>query len=235
VLATTAILASTIVVAECSWNNPGANRYQGRHAEAIHRYTDIPTPIRNRLSDRMRKYEYDDVAEIRRDEIRGRYKYTDLRYMHFGKNKLCRSIDMSRWSDSMVERGLVYCESEHCIIVPTICGNVSRVTRVVPAPAAQPTAPQSQPAEPPAVLELESPAPSPAAPPLVPVAPPTFSSGVRGSSAEWALFPPIDPYRPPMDWCCGVQVTPPMPISEPKTWLLMGLGLAVLTWIRRRK
>jgi hypothetical protein len=34
--------------------------------------------------------------------------------------------------------GLVYCEQEHCLIVPTVCRNVSRVTRTGVPPVLPP-------------------------------------------------------------------------------------------------
>jgi hypothetical protein len=83
----------------------------------------------------MLAHQYDDIAEIRRDTITGTQTYTDLRDMHFGEGRLCRLPSRALWSAQHTERGLVYCEQEHCLIVPTVCRNVSRVTRTgVPPP-----------------------------------------------------------------------------------------------------
>jgi len=98
---------------------------------AVDHYTDIPLDVRARLRARMASYRYDDVAEIRRDSVQGRHRYApDLRHMHFGQGRVCAEVTRDSWTDDMVERGLVYCESGHCLIVPTVCNNVSRITRV---------------------------------------------------------------------------------------------------------
>lgn len=117
----------------CSWNRPGADPYVGEVPAAVERYRDIPPEVRAALRARMERRAYDDIAVIRRDEIVGQHRYGELRDMHFGKGRLCRSVTRSGWPQQAEERGLVYCEQGHCIIVPTICRNVSRVTRLGPA------------------------------------------------------------------------------------------------------
>jgi hypothetical protein len=132
-LLATAVVAAAPAAA-CSWNDPGHNPYRGTIAAAVDRYTDIPAPVRERLKARMAVHRYDEMAAIRRDSITGRATYApELRDMHFGAGQVCRTVDRSRWTDAMVERGLVYCEDNHCLIVPTVCRNVSRVTRLSPA------------------------------------------------------------------------------------------------------
>lgn len=126
------IAASVIATSTCSWDNPGANRYTGNVPAAVHHYTDIPVDIRNRLQSRMEKHQYDEIVTITGAGIVGNEIYADLRDMHFGENKLCRNVSQKNWSYRAKERGLVYCEEKHCIIVPTVCGNVSRVTKIVP-------------------------------------------------------------------------------------------------------
>jgi hypothetical protein len=86
----------------------------------------------------MLAHQYDDIAEIRRDTITGTQTYSDLRDMHFGEGRLCRLPSRALWSAQHTERGLVYCEQEHCLIVPTVCRNVSRVTRTGVPPALPP-------------------------------------------------------------------------------------------------
>jgi hypothetical protein len=124
-----ALAASTAAMPSCSWNRPGANPFVGNVVNAVDRYTDIPEPVRTSLKKRMAAREYDDMATITRDSIVGKHKYSELRDMHFGKGRLCRSVTRDKWKAKTEERGLVYCESSHCIIVPTVCRNVSRVTR----------------------------------------------------------------------------------------------------------
>jgi hypothetical protein len=104
----------------------------------VDRYRDIPAETRGALKARMLAHQYDDIAEIRRDTITGTQTYTDLRDMHFGEGRLCRLPSRALWSAQHTERGLVYCEQEHCLIVPTVCRNVSRVTRTGVPPALPP-------------------------------------------------------------------------------------------------
>ena len=103
---------------------------------AVDRYADIPAPVRARLKARMAKREYDEIVSIRRDSIGGRHAYgSAIRDMHFGSGSVCATVSRERWSPSAQERGLVYCEGGQCILVPTVCRNVSRISRTEePAP-----------------------------------------------------------------------------------------------------
>lgn len=115
----------------CSWDRPGANPFMGDVVAAVDRYTDIPEPVRAKLKARMEKRQYDEIAAIRRDSVTGKRKYApEIRDMHFGQGQVCRTVTRTKWADDTVERGLVYCESSHCIIVPTVCRNVSRIKRL---------------------------------------------------------------------------------------------------------
>jgi MYXO-CTERM domain-containing protein len=131
-----AIAASATTLPACSWDRPGVDPYIGNVVTAVDRYGDIPEPVRAALKKRMAARQYDDIAVIRRDTIEGRHVYSpEIRDMHFGQGRVCRTVTRTRWTPASEERGLVYCESGHCIIVPTVCRNVSRVTRLPPPPA----------------------------------------------------------------------------------------------------
>jgi len=120
----------------CSWDRPGRNPFMGDVVAAIDRYVDIPTLVRIRLKQRMQARQYDDLVDIRRDEISGRQDYEPaIRDMQFGIDRVCRQVTREHWTAQMHERGLVYCEQGHCILVPTVCRNVSRVVRLSPAVA----------------------------------------------------------------------------------------------------
>ncbi|HET9822879.1 MAG TPA: MHFG family PEP-CTERM protein [Burkholderiaceae bacterium] len=127
-------LARTVVprmerVAACSWDRPGHNPFMGDVVASIDRYVDIPTLVRIRLKERMRQHRYDDLVSIRRDSIEGKRSYEpQIRDMHFGWDRVCSQVSRAGWGDAMRERGLVYCDSGHCILVPTVCRNVSRIT-----------------------------------------------------------------------------------------------------------
>jgi hypothetical protein len=94
---------------------------------------------RAKLKTRMKARSYEDIAVIGRDSVTGKSNYSDdIRDMHFGAGSVCRTVTRSKWTATMQERGLVYCEDGHCILVPTVCRNVSRVTRLAPSRAAAP-------------------------------------------------------------------------------------------------
>ena len=112
---------------------------------AVDRYTDIPADARQRLKNRMARRDYDDIADIRRDSLRGRFDYEPaIRDMHFGTGRVCTSVSRGAWSDAQQERGLVYCDGAQCIIVPTVCRNVSRVTRRAPPAVAAADTPSDE-------------------------------------------------------------------------------------------
>jgi hypothetical protein len=124
------------VVALCSWDHPGRDPFQGDVVAAVDRYDDIPAAVREVLKQRMRERRYDDLVDIRRDSIRGKREYdAQIRDMHFGLDRLCRRVTRAGWSERWLERGLTYCEGEHCILVPTVCRNVSRIRRKDPVAA----------------------------------------------------------------------------------------------------
>ena len=114
--------------AACDWNAPGHNPFMGDVVAAVDAYRDIPAATRARLRQRMAERAYDEVVRIRRDSIEGRRTYrSDIRDMHFGSGQRCATVDRSRWTAQAEERGLVYCEDGHCVLVPTVCRNVSRI------------------------------------------------------------------------------------------------------------
>jgi len=126
-------------VPHCSWDRPGHNPFMGDVVAAVDRYTDIPADVRARFKQRMAKREYDDIASIKRDSIDGKYVYEPaIRDMHFGVGRICSTVSRSAWMPAQQERGLVYCEGTECIIVPTVCRNVSRVKREAPVAMAGP-------------------------------------------------------------------------------------------------
>ncbi|MEP7056807.1 MAG: MHFG family PEP-CTERM protein [Caldimonas sp.] len=120
----------TTTIEACSWDRPGHNPFIGDVVAAVDRYRDIPPDVRARLQARMAKRDYDDIVSIRRDSITGKGTYANtISDMHFGTQQVCRSVSRAAWTAAMQERGLVYCESGHCLLVPTVCRNVSRISR----------------------------------------------------------------------------------------------------------
>ena len=242
----TVLVAATVTLPSCSWDKPGADPYMGSMEAAVDRYRDIPIEVRERLKARMRTRAYDDVAAITRDRIEGKRSYSNLRDMHFGNGRICRQVTRTKWLSSAVERGLVYCEGEHCLIVPTVCRNVSRVTAADTSPLNDDTAagPREDPIDPPSGanmlggqrfvdeqgplamrrLQLEPPPGSPELPPLADV-----------TDAEPRPDPP-PPSPPPPDPFPDPRPPPlPPPIPEPSTWIMMMAGLALVVGTARRR
>jgi hypothetical protein len=122
---------------QCSWDRPGVNPFMGDVVAAVDRYQDIPAATREKLKARMKARSYDDIAVIERDAIKGRASYApEIRDMHFGPGAVCQTVTRSKWTAKTQERGLVYCEDGECILVPTVCRNVSRIRRLEAKPAA---------------------------------------------------------------------------------------------------
>lgn len=168
------------MTANCSWDRPGQNPFMGDIPNALDRYPDLAPDVRERLRARMTKRDYDDIVTIRRDAIVGRgdqHQYEPaIRDMHFGQDSVCASVSRTGWTDDMQERGLVYCDEAECILVPTVCRNVSRITR----------RPQN-------VVGLSPEEPFAFAPPGAGVAPPTDASTDSLSGA-----PPTDALEGPL-------------------------------------
>ena len=179
-------------LAQCSWDRPGRNAFTGDVVAAVDRYTDIPTLVRTRLKERMQAREYDDMVDIRRDSIKGKFEYASaIRDMHFGNGRVCRTVTRGKWTAQTHERGLVYCEGQHCILVPTVCRNVSRIDRkpeLVASDVLKPP-PGVPPAPPLAADSLEGAAG--AAAPRAPPEPVTSSFSEAVAGAVVPLFGPV--------------------------------------------
>lgn len=135
-LALAAALATAATLQpSCSWDRPGANRYTGRTGAALEHYADIPAATRIALKHRIEQGQADEQVQITRDAIRGQREYgAQIRDMHFGAGSVCHEVTRSKWDAARVEPGAVYCVDQHCILVPKICGNISRIAP--PAPPA---------------------------------------------------------------------------------------------------
>lgn len=243
--------------AACSWDHPGRDAFTGDVPAAVDRYTDLAPDLRERLKARMRAHDYDDIVEISRDRIAGKAGYEpQIRDMHFGTGRVCSSVSRERWSDDQRERALVYCEGQVCVMVPTVCRNVSRIARVPgggpgngegelpfdPPGAGAPTpVPESVP------LTL-TPTPLPEALPSVPLVPPTALAGPPSLSISPPGGPPVAVLQPPPLYTLPPRVdtppvippvtTPTSPVPEPSSLAMTAAGLALLAAcaarIRRR-
>ena len=240
-------LALALPPTTCSWDRPGVNPFMGDVVAAVDHYADIPLRLRAALKQRMAQHRYDDIVSIRRDSIAGKYGYAaDLHDMHFGGGAVCAAVSRAKWRAGAEQRGLVYCEEGECIVVPTICRNVSRITRNGPANGA-PAAPGTAPAP------IPVPAPTPV--PVyqsdlhsgsAPGTPPGSLDGTaRGTAAESPLAA-VPLAAMSFDTSASVSlgggsaapaavlfVAPPIP--EPQTWAMWLAGLAALALLARRR
>ncbi|NCT84513.1 MAG: PEP-CTERM sorting domain-containing protein [Comamonadaceae bacterium] len=257
-IATLALAVSAgATLPQCSWDRPGVNPFMGDVVAAVDRYKDIPAATRDKLKARMKARSYDDIALIERDAIQGRASYApEIRDMHFGAGSVCRTVTRAKWAPTTQERGLVYCEDGECILVPTVCRNVSRIRRVEkPAAAATPSMVASVRESEQAPLEFEPPAAGPMAGP----APESFAtaSGVPAlaeTPSIGGIHPPGNPPAPgpgggPGFVDPGIPVLPPgrvptdtnppgegVPaIPEPGTWAMVALGLLVVVFRARQR
>jgi hypothetical protein len=225
----------------------------GNVVAAVDRYKDIPAATRTKLKARMAARQYDEIATIRRDSIEGLARYApDIRDMHFGQGQVCSTVTRARWTQQMQERGLVYCEDGHCILVPTVCRNVSRITRLRPAPTPQPVgdepidispsaggwgAPADHPATGPGLRlpawtsPLEVAQSSPAAGPLLVITQPEADSTVAAAPPAWMdrPLPDLTPQPAPL-----ILPAPTPPVPELATWAQLASGLAAILFIATR-
>ncbi len=251
-----ALAASTVTLPNCSWDKPGVNPFMGDLVAAVDRYQDIPAATRARLKARMAARQYDEIVDIHRDRIEGRYEYgTEIRDMHFGAGSVCRTVTRAKWSDQTLERGLVYCEDGQCILVPTVCRNVSRIARGPLKPAAGGTAKgEDEPLmfDPPAAGSAEEAGGEPGSFARTAGLPPTATSDTSlagstpGTSSGLTVpgggIPSIIggpgiitlPQIPP-NGGNGGGVVPVPGVPEPQTWLLFALGLGGVALIVRRR
>lgn len=249
-----ALAAVSTVQPSCSWDHPGLNPYTGNTRAALDRYTDIPEPVRIALKRRIADGQPDETVEITRDAIRGKGDYyPGIADMHFGAASVCHSVTRAKWDAARVEPGAVYCVKEHCILVPRICGNVSRIFRRGPHPVAvleAPAAPHGAlddgiPAMDPGMAEPDDGDPGQdaermkarqrAQAALGAVAAVAGAAALEDDAERNRLAghyaPPFQfPAEPPAD-----DVVSPSPVPEAQQWTMLLAGLGLLGWAARRR
>lgn len=263
-IATLALAVSaSSTLPQCSWDRPGVNPFMGDVVAAVDRYQDIPAATREKLKARMKARSYDDIAVIERDAIKGKANYApEIRDMHFGPGAVCRTVTRSKWAATTQERGLVYCEDGQCILVPTVCRNVSRIRRLDKPSAVAPAqtsnvASSARASEEAAPLEFDPPAAGPA--------PETFASAsgvpaLASTPAEGGFRLPggsaptpapaaapgglpglVDLAMPALPPGRVSTAEAPLPgdsvpaVPEPGTWAMIALGLLVIVYRARQR
>ncbi|GGB94728.1 MHFG family PEP-CTERM protein [Pseudoduganella buxea] len=228
-----AAAAALLVQPVCSWDRPGVNRYRGTPEAALAHYRDIPASTRTLLAQRIAAGIPDDTVQIGRDRIEGHFQYDQrIGDMHFGKGQLCRTVTRTKWKSAHREPAAVYCAENECILVPKVCGNVSRIRRVVTSGAG---GGGGHGGGSPAPVEL---------PPFPPPAGPSYSAAPAPGDdmPPWAgpgvpvpKVPLPDYPGPGAGWFYPVGELPLAPVPEPSTWamLLAGVGLLAARWRRK--
>ena len=226
-----------MIIDHCDWSAPGHNPYMGSVPQAIESYK-LPKPVELLLKEKMKSQKYDDLAEIRSTGITGQFvDYTDLREMHSGKGIKCKTVSIN-WTPDQVERALIYCEGEYCIAVPTVCRNVSLITRVPRQPTTPPVTVKSFEYE--SLPEMPAPVPGPLSIsveqiPDYAIGTPgyTFAGGYGGYGGAGYVGSSYGggqghgvPYYPP---------TQASPVPEPTPLLLTVLGLCFLLYHYRKQ
>jgi hypothetical protein len=115
----------------CDWTNPGVDSFRDGGRDLGDAISRLPIDYIDKiqLKKLVANQNYTEIATITQEGIEGFLaSYTNLRYMAFGKNKVCKNVTM-KWEPSRVERGLIYCTPNACIIIPTVCNNISLVDR----------------------------------------------------------------------------------------------------------
>ena len=227
--------ASVQRLSACSWDKPGHDPYMGDLVASIDDYADLPADVRARLKARVAQRDYDDIATIRRDAIEGQRAYEpEIRDMHFGTRQMCASVSRTAWPAEHQERGLVYCDGDTCLIVPTVCRNLSRVTRrslapLAAAPAAEAPAGDELVFAPPAAgpADAAEGLPSSAGPAAAP--PVTFA---EGAAPAWVPLVPVGFPAIPGGLGAGpsrsLPTGPIAAVPEPSSTACMVLGLLIV-------
>lgn len=143
-LACSAVQAAS-VKDTCEWSLPtGTAAYMQELSVAVNSYVEIPADARALLVAAINKRQWIAQVEIRRSGIKSltfgdQAEYSDLREMHFGDGSVCRSLTMGTWPESHAENALIYeavspsTGKPYTVAIPSICRNVSRITRTAPA------------------------------------------------------------------------------------------------------
>lgn len=238
-LAIAATAAALLIQPVCSWDRPGVDRYRGTPARALANYRDIPAADRALLARRIAAGTPDDTVQISRTAIAGNHAYESrIADMHFGAGRMCRSVTRAKWTPAHREPAAVYCVNDECVLVPEVCGNISRVRKIVTSGGGPPGSSGGAPALPAGLPPWPVPAPGPGSSP----GPEAFTPAVPSSGADlppWGR--PGTPLSPPPGLGYpgpGRDLSGPVPLSpvpEPSTWamLLGGVAfLAVRAWRR---
>ncbi len=228
-----AAAAALLVQPVCSWDRPGVNPYRGSPAAALAHYKDIPASTRTLLAQRIAAGIPDDTVQIGRDRINGRYQYDNrIGDMHFGSGQMCRTVTRTKWKKAHREPAAVYCVQDECVLVPTVCSNVSRIQRIVTSGGSGGGGGASGGSPP--LAEL---------PPFGPQPVPVYSTVPGGGDdvPPWNRTEvpvpraPLPAYPGPGRETFSPVPGPVAPVPEPSTWAMLLAGVGLLAARLRRR
>lgn len=243
------IAAVLAIASTCEWSAPrGAYAVRVEPASLVHNYAEIPADVQHTLAQKMRALAYDDLVLIKKDSLTAISggQYSDFRKMHFGAQgqKMCQQVTTRTWTDRDEEMALVYCHGGWCAAVPTVCNNVSLITRVPPEPGpAMPVLPVEAPlVDIPFDLPADPALPGAELPPVIPDAdnepaylpwssrhPETFERGLSPLPVLWRAE-----MREPAVWSGVAGAQPIAPVPELSTFMYVALGLVLIGAFRKR-
>lgn len=237
-LVVAAAAAALLVQSVCSWDRPGVDRYRGTPDAALAHYRDIPAADRARLARRIAARVADDTVQISRAGISGLYQYESrIADMHFGTGRICRTVTRAKWRPAHREKAAVYCAGQACVLVPEVCGNVSRVRRIETSGSGAPGSTGGAPPLPAAPPSAAPPAETVLAPAPLPDYPAVPAAGAELPS--WVGPAPRPEAVPGLDYPGpGREIFGPVPLApvpEPSTWTMLAGGLALLAARARRR
>jgi hypothetical protein len=124
-----AALGTTVAhAAPCDWSKPGAAPYRGQSVETALAAYDMPEHARAEIAGKVKTMLEDGIALITRDKITSpQGSVWGLRDMHWSGGMCTGPVSRQGWAADRVEAALIYCSGPHCIAIPVVCGNVSRI------------------------------------------------------------------------------------------------------------
>ena len=119
----------------CSWDNPGVDPFRGNVARAIMSYGHISEWDRVALIVRIKLGRQPDervfIGKRGVHSLQSVFE-TDIHDMHFGVDKLCKTVTRESWDEYHTEPASMYCAYIWCIVIPDVCKNISWIKRRPP-------------------------------------------------------------------------------------------------------
>lgn len=111
----------------CNWDNPGHDPYTNTVSAALSQFS-IPAAHKNVIEAQIKAGANTGMVFITKDGLVSPDRnLSTFMMMTFGKNKMCYGVERTRWADSHYEPAKLYCSGDYCVMIPTVCGNITQV------------------------------------------------------------------------------------------------------------